>query len=446
MTKSVFVYKYRIHELLFSFLAIFFLTNHCNASELEVVSAPLAIADNTFYAIRADGELVAWGDSFHGATGKEDDIPSYSEANPLLPNAVFVDGSMKLGLAIDSKQTLWAWGMDGAGRLFGNKGGIMEPIRLLDDVVEVRPGLDHCIALKNDGSVWGWGDSSRGQLGILTKEPSGERSYITEPICILDNVKAIATDHMWGNFAIKEDGSLWAWGQQNIDFGPIWEMPTEIMKNICGVSISSDKNDRSILYVIGNDGNLWRSSFDIDEELYSKPEIILEQVNMLSDSCAITNEKGLWVWGDLASELSLQTDPNIPTCIMEDTAFAAATVNSLMAIRTDGTLFMYNCKNYQHVSDPGSPVYSPLKIGDGLFVPEQLSRDLPNSDSPVAIGHEQETAEIIDPPSIPETNEQMERDSEGSVFGYWVIGAFRILLLVYLAFRFSRKSNNRARD
>lgn len=427
-------------------LAFSSLTTDCNASELEVVSAPLAIVDNTFYAIRADGELVAWGDSFHGATGKDDDIPSYSEANPLLPNAVFVDGSMKLGLAIDSKQTLWAWGTDGAGRLLGTKGSIMEPIRLLDDVVEVRPGLDHCIALKNDGSVWGWGDSSRGQLGILTKEPSGERSYITEPICILDNVKAIATDHMWGNFAIKEDGSLWAWGQQNIDFGPIWETPTEIMKNICAVSISSDENDRSILYMIGNDGNLWRSSFDIDEELYSEPEMILEQVNMLSDSCAITNEKGLWVWGHLASELSLQTDPNSPTCIMEDAAFAAATVNSLMAIRTDGTLFMYNYQNYQHMSDPDSPAYSPLKIGDGLFVPEQLSRDLPNSDSPVAIGHEQEVAEIIAPLSIPETNEQIEEDTEGFVFGYWVFGAFGILLLVYLVFRFSRKSNSRGRD
>lgn len=171
-------FKIIITSIFSCLLAFSSLTTDCNASELEAVSAPLAIADNTFYAIRADGELVAWGDSFHGATGKDDDIPLYSEANPLLPNAVFVDGSMKLGLAIDSKQTLWAWGTDGTGRLLGTKGSIMEPIRLLDDVVEVRPGLNHCIALKNDGSVWGWGDSSRGQLGILTKEPSGERSIL----------------------------------------------------------------------------------------------------------------------------------------------------------------------------------------------------------------------------------------------------------------------------
>lgn len=58
---------------------------------------------------------MAWGDSFHGATGTDDDLPSFSQANCMLENAVFVTGNMNLGLAIDRDQTLWGWGWDWTG-------------------------------------------------------------------------------------------------------------------------------------------------------------------------------------------------------------------------------------------------------------------------------------------------------------------------------------------
>lgn len=82
-------------------LLILVTTVFCSAAELDAVQKPLAVFGSTYYAIQSDGKLMAWGDSFHGATGTDDDLPSFSQANCMLENAVFVTGNMNLGLAID---------------------------------------------------------------------------------------------------------------------------------------------------------------------------------------------------------------------------------------------------------------------------------------------------------------------------------------------------------
>ena len=72
-------------------------------------------------------------------------------------------------------------------------------------------GNDHMVALRPDGSLWAWGSNKYGQLGIGT----GRAAY-NAPISVIDNVKwARAGEN--STFAIKNDGSLWGFGRLDLN-------------------------------------------------------------------------------------------------------------------------------------------------------------------------------------------------------------------------------------
>jgi len=64
-------------------------------------------------------------------------------------------------------------------------------------------------ALKNDDSLWAWGDNSAGQLGDNTGINK------TAPVKIMDNVRNISTVQKGSIFAVKNDGTVYAWGKND---------------------------------------------------------------------------------------------------------------------------------------------------------------------------------------------------------------------------------------
>ena len=77
----------------------------------------------------------------------------------------------------------------------------------LSDVISIAPGRG-VLALKSDGSVWGWG------IGTITlaNGVTDNSNIIDTPQKVnIDNVEAIYVSD--GDYvAMKKDGSLWAWG------------------------------------------------------------------------------------------------------------------------------------------------------------------------------------------------------------------------------------------
>ena len=121
-------------------------------------------------------------------------------------------------LQIHKDGTLWAKGADDSA--YGNSEDTNgQVVKILDNVKKVAGGSYHALALLNDGSVWAWGLNSAGQIGAGSDESGefgrhdwapGDLIY-GDPVKIMDGVSDIFAGGET-SYAIKDDGSLWAWG------------------------------------------------------------------------------------------------------------------------------------------------------------------------------------------------------------------------------------------
>jgi len=76
--------------------------------------------------------------------------------------------------------------------------------------------------LKTDGTLWGLGDNSYGELGSATQ------STYLEPLQILDQVQS-AYAGSYRSYAIRSDGTLWRWGYTGYDTKPAAPTAAEVL-------------------------------------------------------------------------------------------------------------------------------------------------------------------------------------------------------------------------
>src|SRR5207302_6347348 len=78
-------------------------------------------------------------------------------------------------VALRNDGTVWEWGNNHAGQLgngsttdFNTPVQVLGPSRTgsLTGITAIAAGYEHTTALKNDSTVWDWGDNSFGRLGV----------------------------------------------------------------------------------------------------------------------------------------------------------------------------------------------------------------------------------------------------------------------------------------
>ncbi|HEV9037667.1 MAG TPA: OmpA family protein [Puia sp.] len=79
----------------------------------------------------------------------------------------------------------------------------------LTDVVAIAAGAMHVLALKSDGTVWGWGMNHRHQLCV-----DYTNGHVYDPVQVqgITDAVAITTDESYTCYALLRDGSVVTWG------------------------------------------------------------------------------------------------------------------------------------------------------------------------------------------------------------------------------------------
>jgi len=173
---------------------------------------------NSAYALGTDGRLWAWGSNTFGELG---DGTTTNRAQPIvipISNVKNVAvGAYQDAYALKTDGTVWAWGANGAGQL-GNGtlvGGTFSanpaPVQGLGGVASIAAGSAGAYAVKLDGTVWSWGENSGGRLG------DGTTTNRALPVQVAGLTQAVSvTAGGYGDvFSIRSDGSVWGWGDNS---------------------------------------------------------------------------------------------------------------------------------------------------------------------------------------------------------------------------------------
>lgn len=186
----------------------------------------VAVGRRSTLAVKFDGTLWAWGLNDYGQLGNSTLSSTVYYSSPIqigsLTNwkQISTDGSYCAAIKTDG--TLWVWGWNTYGCLGNSTSGVhySSPIQIGSltnwKQVRVEGGSSITMAIKTDGTLWGWGWN-----GYFNSMGNGTTINYSSPVQIgaLTNWKYIATgDIAMG--AIKNDGTLWMWGD-NTNYGEV---------------------------------------------------------------------------------------------------------------------------------------------------------------------------------------------------------------------------------
>src|SRR5262249_52137983 len=146
----------------------------------------LALGANSSCVRDNQGGVLCWGDSSSGQLGNG----STNFQNNPTPGRVLAPMGMSGNLSdvvaisagdyhacvVRSDMTAWCWGSNLSGELgsgsttpqdYAFPSQVRDPnnTSFLTQVVSVAAGQNHSCAARSDGTVWCWGDNSKGELG-----------------------------------------------------------------------------------------------------------------------------------------------------------------------------------------------------------------------------------------------------------------------------------------
>ena len=255
----------------------------------------------------------------------------------------------------------------------------------------------HTFGVKSNGTLWAWGKNEYGELGLGDSTPR----YSPVQVGSMTNWSKVAAGGSWFSVAIKTDGTLWGWGYHY--FGAAGPTPSTVLTS-SPVQIGTATNwstvvaGRGACTALKTDGTLWAwggftgymgdeyydTNGDVDGDstypaviydIHTSPEQIgsatWKQTSGTADSYyLIKSDDTLWFWGRSGPGelyyLDTFTPPSSMTQIGSGTWKHVSAHNHVLAVRSDGTLWAWGLNTVGQLG-LGNTTYtsSPIQVGTG---------------------------------------------------------------------------------
>ena len=280
----------------------------------------IAAGDSHALALKADGTLWSWGSNSNGQLGQPA-LGAGTGVNQSTPAPVGTDrnwsaisaGSLN-SLALKRNGTLWGFGDNGRGELGAGQNALLSisPVQSSPngtDFVALSAGAFHGMALKSNGAIFAFGDNSSGQFGSGTTVSSTSLVPATS-----DSGGWIASEPgAQYTVARRSNGTLWSWGDNF--FGQLGDGTTNpsLVPIPVGVAANWSGHSAGLSHVVAlrSDGSLWSwgdNSFGQLGNGSVNPSLVPARITSTNDwaavaagdshTLALKADGTLWAWGD----------------------------------------------------------------------------------------------------------------------------------------------------
>jgi len=274
---------------------------------------------------------------------------------------------------------LWVWGRNSWGMLgLGDTTHRSSPTQVgaLRNWKQVAANFS-TFGLKTDGTLWAWGYNGWGQLGL------GDLTDRSSPVQVggLTNWRQVTTDPVGTTAAVKTDGTLWTWGQNN--WGQLGNGNTTNTSSPVQVGALSDWKQAAAggyyTAAVKTNGTLWAWGYNGLGQLgqgngtnYSSPVQVGALTNWMQVACgyrhtiAVKTDGTLWAFGSNAyGGLGQGNTTNYSSPVQVggggDWKQVTGGMEFTVALKTDGTLWAWGKNNLGqlglgHTTGRSSPV------------------------------------------------------------------------------------------
>jgi len=279
---------------------------------------------------------------------------------------------------------IWDWGANTAGQLgngtttSANVPGLVvntNGIGALGRILTAATGdLNYTLALRNDGTVFAWGDNTYGQLGTGTTTASLFPVSVVGPggVGFLTGITQLA-ETRGSSIALRSDGTVWAWG--NNYYGQVGNgttttnapyavtTPTQV-SGLTGITKIATFPEAYYILALGSNGTVWawgdntwgqlgdgtttaRSAPVQVSGLSGITQILAGSNTTGASSYALKSDGTVWAWGDNNyGQLGNGTTTNshTPTQVSGLTSITALSASGngfALALRNDGTVWAW---------------------------------------------------------------------------------------------------------